>query len=654
MSPPCPLSVQSRPSGDSLMPSMKSASESGVTRGQPGHRTFRLVVGLLGIQTLLLAYSAWAHSPTLNEPAHLAAGIRHWQSGQFDLYRVNPPLVRLVAALPALASGVTTDWSRLGRFDGSVRSDFVVGDDFLKVNGERSQQLMTWARWACLPFLWVGGFVCYQWAGALYGTRAGLVAAALWCFSPNLLAHGALITPDAPATALFVLACYRFWRWLRGPDWLKSLAMGLALGFAELTKLTFVYAYFLLPFLWAIDRTLAGGQTMEHWRREAGMVASGLFMSLLVTNIGYGFEGVMKPLGRYRFSSQLLRGSESLMRGNRFESSAIGVIPVPLPANYVLGLDVQRADFENYGRQSYLRGRFQKRGWWYYYLYALAIKVPLGVWGLIGFALAWRRCEAGRNLQGRDELVLLLPAVTLLILVSSQTGFSEHLRYVLPIVPFVAIGVSQVACRGPKSDPKGSGSRHDGAPVDSDARRTRPFQSPKRRRLVGAALLAASVTSSLWTFPHSLAYFNELVGGSRGGHAHLLGSNVDWGQDLRYLKAWLRNHPEATPLCLAYCGRIDPRLSGIQSYNAPQADSKREFPSGWYAISVNLLRGSAWYVPDGHGGTVSYGPGDLTPFLSQPPVAVVGASIHVYRIDHGNSNVPRLPATDRSVQLPAR
>lgn len=52
------------------------------------------IVVLLAIHTGLLAYSAYVHSPTLNEPGHLVAGLSHWKFGRFELYRVNPPLVR--------------------------------------------------------------------------------------------------------------------------------------------------------------------------------------------------------------------------------------------------------------------------------------------------------------------------------------------------------------------------------------------------------------------------------------------------------------------------------------------------------------------------------------------------------------------------------
>lgn len=44
------------------------------------------------------------------------------------------------------------------------------------------------------------------------------------------------------------------------------------------------------------------------------------------------------------------------------------------------------------------------------------------------------------------------------------------------------------------------------------------------------------VMSSLAIYPHSLSYFNESIGGPLNGPKHLLGSSVDWNQDLLYLK----------------------------------------------------------------------------------------------------------------------
>ena len=122
-------------------------------------------------------------------------------------------------------------------------------------------------------------------------------------------------------------------------------------------------------------------------------------------------------------------------------------------------------------------------------------------------------------------------------IVSSQTGYTHHMRYIMPALPFAFIWVSKIA-----------------QAVD--------FKNKVVAFLGGGAFLW-SVGSSLWVYPHSLSYFNELVGGPMGGHEHLLESNIDWGQDLLYLDEWLNEHPEARPLGLAYFGLCDPRVLGL-------------------------------------------------------------------------------------------
>jgi len=591
-----------------------------------------VVVLLLAVHSAFLAYSAYVHSPTLNEPAHLAAGIRHWQFGEFDLYRVNPPLVRMIAALPVLAAGVKVDSSWLYQ-DPAVRTDFIAGDNLIAANGERSFLLFMIARWACIPFTWIGGVVCFLWARDLYRSLAGILATTLWCFSPNILAHASLITPDAPATALFVAACYLFWRWLRSPGWEQAILVGLMLGVAELTKTTFIFLYPFLPLLWVLYRFADRAKShVRRWAQEGAMLLVCLTVSVFVINLGYGFDGSFTRLGRFQFVSRMFTSQEPGTVANRFADTWLGNLPVPFPKDYILGIDAQRRDFEHFGRPSYLAGEFKDTGWWYYYLYALTVKVPLGVWGLLFMVVAMRLAKQVRLTPPytmRDELVLLFPAVLIFVIVSSQTGFNEHLRYVLPIAPFVFIWISQLACVVVAKLP---------SPVAGEEPRVRAISSYWRSwpAVLAGGLLAWSVGSSLWVYPHSLSYFNELVGGPTGGHAYLLGSNADWGQDLRYLKWWQDDHPDAKPFYLAYCGHCDPACLGLE-YSAPPPcvpDTKQmpELRPGWYAISVNFLRGSPWYAPDGQGGHTVYDRNALRYFLSFRPVAFAGTSIYIFHI----------------------
>src|SRR5437762_12361421 len=64
------------------------------------------VAVLLAIHLALAVNSLVRENPTIDEVIHLPAGISYWQRGTFKLYHHNPPLVKLVAALPVLAAGV--------------------------------------------------------------------------------------------------------------------------------------------------------------------------------------------------------------------------------------------------------------------------------------------------------------------------------------------------------------------------------------------------------------------------------------------------------------------------------------------------------------------------------------------------------------------
>lgn len=202
----------------------------------------RTVVFMLIIHTLLLGYSAYVHSPTLNEPGHLVAGLSYWKFGRFDVYNVNPPLIKMVAALPVMAAGYQEDWSGFYEAPGA-RPEMGMGEDFVAANGERSFFLFMIARWDCIPFSWLGAIVCFVWARDLYGRPSGVLAASIWCFEPNILAHASLITPDAGATTLGLAACYTFWRWLKKPSWSQAALTGVVLGLAELAKTTLILFY---------------------------------------------------------------------------------------------------------------------------------------------------------------------------------------------------------------------------------------------------------------------------------------------------------------------------------------------------------------------------------------------------------------------------
>lgn len=590
-----------------------------------------LVVALLVVQTLLLGYLAIRQSPNANEPGHLAAGVSNWQSGRFELYRVNPPLIRMIGALPVVMAGVKTDWDAFYEGPGA-RPIFTIGPAFMKANGERSFWLMTLARWACIPLSLIGGLVCFFWARALYGDASGLLALTLWVFSPNLLAHGSFITPDAGATALAVAATWLFWRWLKRPTWGRAIAAGCLLGLAELTKFTLILFFGLWPCLWLFWFCFSHSkETKPSVWRQGAQLAVLLLLALHILNLGYGYDGSFKPLGKYGFISATLRGSATDMdtsqTGNRFTGTWLEHVPVPLPAQYVIGIDIQKQDFER-ERQTFFRGKLYSHGFWYYYLYALAIKVPLGTWLLAllagGFTLF--QIKRGQWDNWRDEFILLAPLMLLFVFVSSETDYNAHLRYILPIFPFGIIWISK------------------------SAQIITSFKS--YRSLVIAVPLLWSIVSSLWIYPHSLAYFNELAGGPSQGYRHLINSNLDWGQDLHDLKRWLDQQPSSEPFYLAYYGLFAPQVAGIEFQLPPEwpehdddlkDSANRSLVPGRYAISVNHIYGLDTLPPFNAAGEKQYvDQSAFRYFLDLEPVARAGYSIHIYEISQ--ADIDRLKA----------
>ncbi len=297
-------------------------------------------------------------------------------------------------------------------------------------------------------------------------------------------------------------------------------------------------------------------------------------VSVWVTNAAYLFENSFLPLGSYQFSSTALSGREpgtpSSDLGNRFRGTWAGSVPVPFPKNYLLGIDHVRFEYER-RYPSYLRGEFRLGGWWYYYLYAMVVKMPTGTAFLIIAAACLAMGSPVGPRDWKNSLCVLTPAVGIIMLVSSQTGFNHHIRYVLPAFPFLFIFAA-------------------GA--------TRLMRSKRIfLRVLPMVCLGWMAMSSLWAYPHGLSYFTELSGGSKEGWRHLDFSNVDWGQDMFLLKEWSDARPEARPLYTNTAGILGPEIFDIPALTALPVpvpatggrEQSRFLPPGWYVLSVHRM-----------------------------------------------------------------
>ncbi|MGH7858875.1 MAG: hypothetical protein ACREQY_16235, partial [Candidatus Binatia bacterium] len=203
--------------------------------------------------------------------------------------------------------------------------------------------------------------------------------------------------------------------------------------------------------------------------------------------------------------------------------------------------------------------------------------------------------------------------------------------------------------------------------------------------------------------PHHLAYFNELTGGPAHGGEYLIDSNLDWGQDLKNLAAWLRAERPGESVGLAYFGGVDPsileasgegfpfRLAPAASADLLQLRSVKPESRAWrflvrweeenrsalhdwirtnpgrspltmpalreslgdslgmpaspqpglFAVSANFVYGLPFRIHDEDGNVWSAGAAAFGYFRRLTPIAKIGYSIFVYDVSPGQAKQAR-------------
>lgn len=142
--------------------------------------------------------------------------------------------------------------------------------------------------------------------------------------------------------------------------------------------------------------------------------------------------------------------------------------------------------------------------------------------------------------------------------------------------------------------------------------------------------------SSMWVYPHSLSYFNESIGGPRNGPKYLIGSCVDWGQDLQYLKKLTtgeNGHSQHSTFYGAYFGYLDPADLGVPLHLVATPEVSEvplTMPPGSYAISVNFLYGYPWFVLNRTEANRQYDLNSLSRLSELVPVGHAGYSIRLF------------------------
>jgi len=486
--------------------------------------TLAVLLVLIASARIVATYTVFNH--TSDEPAHIACGMEWLDQHIYHYEPQHPPLARIAAALGPYLLG--------------IRSQKTRGTDLLAITMEGSLILyhdhhydltLAMARLGILPFFWVACLVVYLWAKHQDGTGVAVTAVFLFTFLPPVLAHGGLATTDMALTAFLGAAFLSALLWAEKPTWKTGLLFGASTGLAVVSKFSS-----LVFFPAAVALALAGYFFFE--RPALPALAAAVRKRLPSAGLAVA-TGALLIAVVYRFSlGELFAGIQAV------EAHNAG------------------------GHPSYLLGRHSNAGFWYFYPVILAVKTPLPLLGLLGFALWWA-CRERSRLQ-HNWPVLAFVAGVLLVALFSRINIG--VRHILPVY----IGFSLLAAAA--------------IPELLARARTRTWMR------AGLGLLAVwFAASSLWSHPDYLAYTNELAGSQP--EKILADSDLDWGQDMKRLSARLRelgaNQVTFDPLILAdFEGELGfPKIV--------PSNAATPFP-GWNAVSLSLWKVRRLGLLDSH------------------------------------------------------
>jgi hypothetical protein len=494
---------------------------------------------------------------TFDEPVYVQKGLEVWHAGSHHgLMKLGTmPLPVDVETLPLYA------WERWQ----GTRFDPV----------KDLSRLLPVARAGTLVFWWL--LLAYGWRAGrqLAGPWGGRLAVALLAGEPSFLAHASLATTDIAISACLLAFVYHF-RTGRQGGWFRRLAVpAFWFGAAVLAKASGLVFGPLCMLAVELEGLLHSGVAVDgEDGGDTGRFRHGLARLWAVRGdflwiIGGGLTLAFVCCGSdWQAEPSFIAWAQHLPRGRTAAAMTWLAEHLRIFSNAGEGL-VRQVGHNVRGHGAFLLGRKDPRALWYYFPVLMSIKlsVPLLLAPVVLMVL-----------RPRALVNWACVAAAALVLFSLTCRVQIGVRLMLPLIALAVVGLSAAivsACR------QGHGAW-------------------KKHLLTWgtAAGVVWTTASALVVWPDALCYTNELWGGTARGYQKISEANYDWGQGLKELARWQRQHGLDT-LDVWYFG-TDPALSALPlrpvalqalAIHKPE-DVVRQERGHYLAVSTTLLYGT--------------------------------------------------------------
>jgi hypothetical protein len=535
---------------------------------------------------------AQAHSESIDDLYHLKRGLVFLTRGLAgsELELNDPPLGEGIVALPMLVTNLME-----GR---------KLADDRLYDLSRRAETIaIRIALWNSILFVCFLGVV-FHWSRGVYGPRPAWFAVALFVVDPNFAAHVPIAALDVLGVEGIVLGAYLSWRYFEQPTRARLIAMGFGVAIALLLKHTAVVLPLVILALaglhWVV-RPWLGRHDWTAWKDTIpGRVRASLLLGVIVPIAIWALTlfDCSPPVNRSAVKRQVIGSNGGPVGRGKAVRVALEQklhLDAPWPAGCYLRAFRLGMGHGLSGHLSYLNGERSDRGWWSYFPIVASFKVPVG----IGIVLLLSIFALARTPPHWAEWGLFLPMVawTLFALNSRvNLGF----RHFLPAYAFMLLLGSRCVV------------------------------GPGRAwfALAWAGVAAAGI-HGLSYHPDYLCYINSP---RSKPYLAISDCNVDWGQALKQVRAWLDAHPQGKrKISLFYFGNEEGSVEYYLNKRVVSLDQYSPRPTdGLLLISPVRLAGA-------------YELGDPYAALrSCEADAVIGNSILVFDLDRLGRGSPFL------------
>lgn len=572
---------------------------------------------LLALMAVMAGGAAWHESVTVDEVAHIGAGLSYLQKLDLRLNEEHPPLCKVLAALPLVLRGTRADYSHISwtfsdTFFPAYMGQWVFGEWVL----DRWNDPVTVLRWARIPMLLLTlalGWTVFAFARRLGGDWAGLLCLCVFVSTPAFLAFGPLVHTDVGVTLFSLVTLWRFAEVWREPSRKNAMLFALALAGALLSKFTagillFAFVAFALSTRWrAVPGQPVDKPELRVWRRlRWRFTLQGILWAAVAVYVIY-------------FVLSLHESTEVLNRLGH------GTAVVPLrrllmpPWLYLRGVLLVLVTGS---RPTFLLGRVYPHGEWFYFPIVFVLKSALGFLALLALALGLglgtkRREQEFTAISPKFAIHWRVLWVSLIVF----TGFCLASRLTISIrhftVPLVLLIVVLAAL--PRM-------------IERLWR-----SAPAAGRLAGAtagALALSCLFTAVRAYPYYFPYINAF-GFGRPAYTLVNDSNLDWNQSLSEVRKFAEQNG-LHRIALDEYGFSDPTIivpqAEIWNCQTPTASDDGQ----WVVVSASMLM-------DGH---------NCVWLMQYPHQVLAGGSMYAVHLPDpippaGGLGGPPLPAAFR-------